>query len=339
VIELQAGWVLWFLLPALAAWATLWLTKEIRGNNSPALAFSSLVQLSVEPSRLFYILRLLTKSLRILCLGLLTLAVARPQILLSESKVYSDGIDIMLAVDTSGSMNALDLDSDRPIRERRTRLEVVKAVVEGFVEGRPADQIGMVVFGKWAFTQCPLTLDHGILRSFIGGLEVGLAGRQTAIGDALGIAAKRLKESKADSRVIILLTDGRNNAGQLDPIKAAEIAKALGIRVYTIGAGTRGEAPVIDVSRGRPMLTKVNTAIDDEALNQIAKTTGGAYFRAEDVRALAKVYEQIDEMEKTAIEQDTIREAEERYPPLIVSALLLLLFEVTLLATRLRTIP
>ncbi|MEM6532877.1 MAG: VWA domain-containing protein [Myxococcota bacterium] len=339
MIEFGAPWVLWLAAPLLSVWAMLWLLREVRGGHRAAVLFSSLTELPVPASRGLGLLRLAVRAMRVGCLGLVLVAMARPQVELSSSKVFSEGIDIMLAVDTSGSMKALDLDADRPLRERRTRLEVVKAVVDRFVQRRPADQLGLVVFGQWAFTQCPLTLDHDVLAEFIADLEIGIAGRSTAIGDALGIAIKRLRDSKAKSRVLILLTDGQNNAGQLDPQKAAEIAATYGIRIYTIGAGTRGEAPVIDSGFLGPRVSMIEATIDDEALTQIAETTGGTYFRAEDVEALAQVYEQIDAMEKTNIEKDELTEYEDRYEGYVAAALVLLLLELLLLATRLRALP
>ncbi|MEO1171242.1 MAG: VWA domain-containing protein [Myxococcota bacterium] len=337
--EFAAPWALWIGVPCLLLWCTAWMFREFRGRHRAAILFSSLTELPIPRSRTLNVLRGTVRAARVGCLGLVLVAMARPQVELASSKVFAQGIDIMLAVDTSGSMKALDLDADRPLRERRTRLEVVKAVVDRFVKRRPADQLGLVVFGQWAFTQCPLTLDHDVLGEFISDLEIGIAGRSTAIGDALGIAVKRLRDSKAKSRVLILLTDGQNNAGQLDPQKAAEIAKTYGIRIYTIGAGTRGEAPVIDSGFLGPRVSMIEATIDDDALTQIAETTGGTYFRAEDVEALAQVYEQIDAMEKSEIEKDELSEYEDRYAGYVIAALALLLFELLVLATRLRALP
>lgn len=339
MIELGAPWVFWVCGPLYLLWVLAWLVTQVRGRREAVIRFSSLEELEIPSSHTFTFLRLLTRALRIAALGLLILALARPQEAAEETPIYSEGIDIMLAIDTSGSMNAVDLDADRPIRERRSRLEVVKDVVETFVARRPADQVGMVVFGSWAYTQCPLTLDHSILNRFIDDLRIGVAGRSTAIGDAIGIAVKRLRDSSAESRVLILLTDGENNSGKLDPQKAAEIAKTFGIRIYTIGAGTRGQAPVIDNGILGPRVSMMTSSIDDEALQRIADTTGGLYFRAEDVRALTEVYAQIDEMEKSSIERDELREYEDLYPRYVGAALILVLLELVVLATRLRSIP
>ncbi|MEL6340208.1 MAG: VWA domain-containing protein [Myxococcota bacterium] len=339
MIEFAHPEVLWIGGPVYLLWAAAWLARAYRGAPRAALRYSSLQTFAIPSARGAEIFRFVARALRLVAVGLLLIALARPRIDRSEVQVFSEGIDIMLAVDTSGSMNALDLDPGRPIRERRNRLEVVKDVLARFIEQRPADQIGMVAFGAWSFTQCPLTLDHDILKRFLAELEIGVAGRSTAIGDALGIAVKRLRESKAQSKVVILLTDGRNNSGKLDPQKAAEIAKSFGIRVYAVGAGTRGSAPVIDVGILGPRVSSIEATIDDEALTQLAETTGGSYFRAEDRRGLAEVYEQIDTLEKSSIEGPDLRRYDERYPSFLLAAVILLALELGALATRLRSIP
>ncbi|MEO0814904.1 MAG: VWA domain-containing protein, partial [Myxococcota bacterium] len=261
MIEFGAPWVFWALGPVYVLWVGLWLFAQFKKRDG-AVRFSSLNELFLPAAHGFVFLRLLTRALRVAALGLLLFALARPQLRAEEAPIYSEGIDIMLALDTSASMNAVDLDADKPIRGRRTRLEVVKDVVREFVARRPADQVGMVVFGTWAYTQCPLTLDHAILNNFLVNLQIGIAGRSTAIGDAIGIGVKRLRKSEAKSRVMILLTDGENNSGKLDPQKAAEIAKTFGIRIYTIGAGTRGDAPVIDQGILGPRVGRMRTSID-----------------------------------------------------------------------------
>ncbi|MGB5173289.1 MAG: VWA domain-containing protein, partial [Thermoanaerobaculia bacterium] len=254
-------------------------------------------------------------------------------------QVRTEGIDIVLVLDTSGSMQALDLDADRPINRRRNRLQVAKEVVEEFVQGRTNDQVGLVVFGNEAFTQCPLTLDHGIVATFLEGIEIGMAGDATAIGSALGTAVKRLRDSQAESKVIILLTDGRSNAGALSPEKAAEIAETFGIKVYTIGAGTRGKAPfVVDSLFGKQVVYE-SVEIDEKTLGDIAERTGGRYFRAEDTGALKSIYEEIDEMEKTEIKTSSYMEYNEQYRRFLIPALALLLLEVVLLGTRYRKLP
>ncbi|MBI3179949.1 MAG: VWA domain-containing protein [Deltaproteobacteria bacterium] len=279
------------------------------------------------------------QALRVPALVLLALAMARPQLGRSETQVTTAGVDIMLAIDASGSMQALDLDSDKPIRQRRNRLHVVKDVVERFIAKRENDALGMVVFGAQAFTQCPLTLDHGIVATFLESVQIGVAGDATAIGDGLATAVKRLKDGPAKSKVIVLLTDGRQNAGTFTPQKAAEIAKALGIKVYTIGAGTRGQAPFLVDTLFGPQVVPQDVDIDEATLKEVAILTSGAYFRAEDAAGLARIYDQIDALEKTEITAKSYMEYDERYPAFVLPALALLLFEVGLLGTRLRKLP
>ncbi|MBI5507130.1 MAG: VWA domain-containing protein [Deltaproteobacteria bacterium] len=310
-----------------------------RLTRTAAVRFPTLAALKLLAPSWSLSLRTLTQGLRLLSVALLMIAMTRPQTGRTQSRVVTQGIDIMLAIDTSGTMRALDLDAYRPIQMRRDRLKVVKDVVEEFVKKRDNDQIGMVVFGDEAFTQCPLTLDHGILATFLDHLEVGMAGDRTAIGSALGRATQRLEKSSAKSRVIVLLTDGRNNAGTLPPAKAAEVAKSLGIKIYTIGAGTRGQAPFIQDTVFGKQVVYEDVAIDEDALQQIAKTTGGAYFRAEDADGLERIYDQIDKLERTEIEMKQYMEYNERFAWFVTPALLLLLAEVVLLGTRLRKIP
>lgn len=339
MIEWGTPWGLWVGLPLIGLLAVFWSVHAFRGTGRAPLLFSSIDIFQFPHDRRLERIRFGVQSLRFVTLALLVIASARPQIQRAERKVYAEGIDIMLAVDTSGSMQALDLDANKPIRLRRTRLQVVRDVVSDFVQRRPGDQIGLVVFGEWAFTQCPLSLDHQVLAKFISELVVGVAGRSTAIGDAIGIAIKRLRESKAKSRILVLLTDGQNTAGQLDPQKAAKIAKTYGIRIYTVGAGTRGEAPVIQNGLFGPQVTQIEASIDDEALGQIAETTGGTYFRAEDSESLEEVYAQIDALERSQLERNTVREYEDRYAGWVLAALILLLIEIGLRATWLRVIP
>ncbi|MCB1034865.1 MAG: VWA domain-containing protein, partial [Acidobacteria bacterium] len=310
-----------------------------RQRKAAAVRFSSLQTLSrLKPSKSL-LLRRLVLGLRVLTLGLLILAMARPQTGRKQTQVRTEGIDIVLVLDTSGSMQALDLDGDKAIAKRRNRLEVAKSVVEEFIKKRDNDQIGLVVFGDQAFTQCPLTLDHGIVATFLERIEIGVAGDGTAIGSALGTAVKRLKDSEAKSKVIILLTDGRNNAGSLSPGKAAEIAKTFGIKVYTIGAGTRGKAPfLVDSFFGQQVVYEA-VQIDEGTLEAIAKETGGAYFRAQDESALASIYDEIDQLEKTEITMHTYMEYNERFRWFVLPALGLLLLEVGLLGTRFRKLP
>ena len=224
---------------------------------------------------------------------LLILALARPQTGASRSEVKSEGIDIVLCLDVSGSMRAEDMGPGN-------RLQVVKEVAKKFVEGRPGDRIGLVVFSGGAYTQCPLTLDHGIVTSLIDQIDFGTVADGTAIGMGLATSVNRLREAKGKSKVVILLTDGQNNAGEIDPATAAKAAHALGVRVYTIGAGSKGAAriPVDDPVFGRRYVT-IDASIDENTLQNIAKETSGRYFRATTAEALEKIYGEIDHMERS----------------------------------------
>lgn len=277
--------------------------------------------------------------LRMLVLALLLVALARPQSGRAGTKVRAEGIDIVLAVDTSGSMRALDLDDSANLAARRTRLAVVHDVVKKFVTGRPNDQVGLVVFGESAFTLCPLTLDHDMLQESIGRLEIGMAGNATAVGDGLGIALKRLERSKATSRIVVLLTDGRSNAGELTATQAAAMARALGVKVYTIGAASTGPAPVLMDTPFGPQVGEVKADLDEASLRQIAETTGGQFYRATDAAALEAVYAQIDRLEKTALEGTTFRDYDEHFALAGWPALGFLLLELVLASTWLRRAP
>jgi len=339
---LSDRWLLWVLVPLFLVWtAGWWLTPWLarRQRQVAAVRYSSIGTLQRLQSSKVVILRRLVEGLRLLTVALLIMAMARPQTGRKHTEVRTKGIDIVLVLDTSGSMQALDLDADRPINGRRNRLEIAKAVVDDFVRGRKNDQIGLVVFGSEAFTQCPLTLDHGILATFLERVEIGMAGDATAIGSAIGTAVKRLRDSEAESKVIILLTDGRSNAGSLDPRKAAEIAKTFRIKIYAIGAGTRGKAPfVVDSFFGKQVVYE-SVEIDDQMLEEVARQTGGAYYRAEDKEALKSIYDEIDQLEKTEITTNTYMEYNERFRWFLLPAVGLLLFEVVLLGTRFRKLP
>ncbi len=332
--------ILYILGPTFALWALAWFWTRPRERRA-VLRFSSFERLGTTRAPTKAVVRRVVQGFRVVIIALLVMAMMRPQTGRKLTSVETEGIDIVLVLDTSGSMAALDLDSDQKIADRRSRLAVAKAVVRDFVGARENDQVGLVVFGEQAFTQCPLTLDHGVVQSFLGRLEIGMAGDATAIGSALGTAVKRLKDSQAKSKVVILLTDGRNNAGQLPPLKAAEIAESLDVKVYTVGAGTRGRAPFLVQVPGtrRRQVVHQDVEIDEATLREIAEKTGGAYFRAEDQEALASIYEQIDQLETTEIVTDSWMEFDEKYNWLAIPALFLFLLERILLGTRLRRLP
>ncbi len=274
--------------------------------------------------------------LRVLAIIFLVIALARPQEGRKSMEILSVGVDIILATDTSGSMQALDFFKDK---NRVNRLDVVKEVVREFIDNRPNDRMGMVTFGAEAFTQCPLTMDHSILLSFLDNLKIGMAGDSTAIGSAIGVAVKRLKDLKAKSKVIILLTDGRNNSGNIPPLQAAEIAKSYGIKIYTIGIGTLGKAPfLVDTFMGKQLIYQ-DVDLDEDTLKTIAATTDGKYFRATDRETLKDIYTQIDKLEKSEVKVIDHAEYNELFPPFLICGLSLILMEIVLANTRLRRIP
>jgi len=309
---------------------------ELRRKHSSAVRFSSLeVVRQLQLSRLLMIRRWLY-LVRCLAIALLIVALARPQAGETSVEITTEGIDIMLCLDTSGSMQALDFKENDT---RVTRLQVVKRVVADFIRGRSHDRIGMVVFGQEAFTQCPLTLDYGVLLSFLDRLEVGMAGDTTAIGSGLALCVKRLKDLPAKSKVVVLLTDGRNNTGSISPKIAAELARTYGIKVYTIGVGTEGEAPFLVDSLFGKQYVYQKVDLDEETLRQIAATTGGTYFRATSTKALEAIYQKIDALEKTEAKVTEHMEYNELFAFFLLPGLALVIGEIILTNTRLRKIP
>lgn len=257
----------------------------------------------------------------ILGVGLLIIAFARPQLSLKEEKVKAEGIDIMMVMDLSSSMLSKDFNPDR--------LEVSKLVAKEFVSKRAHDRIGLIVFSGEAFTQCPLTTDHNIVVDFLSSLQVGMLQDGTAIGMGLATAVNRLKDSKAKSKIIILLTDGVNNAGYINPVTAAEIAEQYDVKVYTIAVGSMGQAlsPVNRMSNGEYMFAMAQVEIDTELLKQISDMTKGKYFRAIDRESLENIYAEIDKLEKTEIEINVYkRYKDEFYKFLLGGCLFLFLY-------------
>lgn len=271
--------------------------------------------------------------LRLFVLLLLVVALARPRLAHTTQEVEGEGIDIIVALDISGSMRALDF-------QPQDRLGAAKEVIGDFVTGRPHDRIGLVVFASRAFTQCPLTLDRAVLRGFLEEVEVGLIEDGTAIGLGLATAVNRLKNSPAKSRTIILLTDGMNNVPTLEPETAAELAQALNIRVYTVGVGREGVAPypVDDPIFGR-RTTQIESHIDEPLLREIASATGGAFFRAKDPETLRRIFAEIDAFEKTRYTTTVSTQYRELMAGFCLPALVLLLVEALLGATWLRRLP
>jgi len=309
----------------------IWYVLRVRPERS--VAYSSLdlllgAGLEASPWK-----RYATLFLRMLVLALVVVALARPQTGRSKHTTYSEGIDIMLVMDTSGSMQAQDF-------EPKNRLHVAKEVVKEFIAKRPEDRIGLVVFAADAMTQCPLTLDHLLLVKLVDGIDFGMLDDGTAIGTGLATACNRLRASKAKSKIVVLLTDGQNNAGMVDPATAARVAAALGLKVYTIGVGTHGRAPipVDDPVFGRRLIS-VEVDIDEVTLHKIADLTGGKYFRATDREELAAIYDQIDRLEKSKVESETFVEYTDRFPWFILPALALFMIEMGLAETVLRETP
>jgi Ca-activated chloride channel family protein len=269
--------------------------------------------------------------LRVVAVALIIIILARPQSTNSWENKSTEGIDIMLAIDISGSMLAEDL--------KPNRLEAAKNVAASFINGRPNDNIGLVVFAGESFTQCPLTTDHAILLNLFKDIHMGMIEDGTAIGLGLANAVSRIKDSQAKSRVIILLTDGSNNRGEIAPVTAAEIARTFGVRVYTIGVGTRGEAPYPFPTPFGVKYQNVPVDIDEPALQQIAAITGGQYFRATDNASLKSIYDEIDRMEKTKISVQQYSKKQEEYKPFALLVFALLLVELLVRNTLLRNIP
>ena len=298
--------------------------------------YSSLASLKAVSQHHSKIKAMVPIVLRFIAITLFIIAFARPQEGHKRTEILSQGVDIVLAIDTSGSMQALDFKKNET---QVTRLSVVKDVVAEFVKNRETDRIGMVVFGANAFTQCPLTLDQNILLSFLDKLKIGMAGDATAIGSAIGISARRLKDLKSKSKVIILLTDGRSNSGAISPLQAAEIAKSLGIKVYTIGVGKRGKAPfLVDSIFGKRLIYQ-NVDIDEEVLNKISKMTDAKYFRATDLKSLKDIYKQIDLLEKSEVKSIDHSEHKELFHYFLIPGLILLLTEIVFSNSFLRRLP
>jgi len=302
-----------------------------------AVRMSDLGILRSIPPSAAVVLRHVLLVLRVVAVTLIVVALARPQKGVEHSRVKTEGIDIQLAVDVSTSMRALDF---RLKGKRADRLAVVKDVVTDFIKRREGDRIGLTLFAARAYTQCPLTVDYGMLLTLLDRAETGMMEDGTAVGSAIASAVIRLKDSPSKSKVIVLLTDGVDNASKIDPVTAAQIAKTFDIKIYTVGAGTRGPVlyPVEDMF-GNERLSTVTIAVDDALLQQIADTTGGQYFRATDAESLLKTYEEIDRLETTEREVEQYLEHREMFAYCLVPALVLLLTETLLSQTRFRQLP
>lgn len=314
-------------VPLLAWWYV------VRGpSRTGSLRYSSLAAVARADRRRTGRWRHALFVLRSLGLAALIVAFARPQTGVTAENVTTEGVDIVLALDLSSSMLAEDLDPNR--------IEAAKAVAADFVAGRRNDRIGLVVFAGDAFTQVPLTLDHGIVTAVLGELETGVIEDGTAIGMGLATAVKRLQGSSAESKVVVLLTDGRNNRGEIDPVTAAQMAAALGVRIYAVGAGAEGVArvPVDDPLFGR-RYAQMRVDVDEPTLRETADLTGGRYFRATDRASLQEIYAEIDALETTEMEVEQFTRYGELFHIPLAAGLALLVLEMTLARTVLRKIP
>ena len=270
---------------------------------------------------------------KLLGIGFLIIAFARPQLGSAEEDILTQGVDIMLALDISGSMAAEDF---RP----SNRITVAKKVVEDFIKGRRSDRIGLVIFAAKSFTKCPLTIDYDVLLKQVGDVQLGTIEDGTAIGSGLANAVNRLRASKAKSRIIILLTDGVNNSGEIDPLTAAELARSLGLKVYTVGVGREGIAPfpVNDPVFGKRYID-VEVQIDEALLKKIADSTGGRYFRAVDRNSLEQIFKTIDGLEKSSISVKSYTHYNEIYSYFVWTGLAMILIETLLSYSRFQTLP
>ncbi len=270
-------------------------------------------------------------ALRMLGIALLIVALARPQTTASGQDVYAEGIDIAMLLDISTSMLAEDFQPNR--------VEAAKDVAQHFIDGRKNDRIGLVIFAAQSFTQCPMTLDYRVLKNLLRQVRPGMVEDGTAIGMAIAQGVNRLKDSKAKSKVMILLTDGMNNRGEIDPLTAAQIAKTFNIRIYTIGVGTVGEAPYPVQTPFGIRYQNMPVDVDEKTLAQIADMTDGRYFRATNNKALKEIYDEIDKLEKTRIEVKSYRSYTELFYPWAALGLLSILAEFLLSGTVLRKLP
>jgi Ca-activated chloride channel family protein len=315
------------LIPVILLWT--WWKKPVKHNyfTIPDLPDSAVFQ--SFRSRFLFLLPLL----RIIAFSLLVLALARPQKSLKEEEVKAEGIDIMMVMDLSSSMLAQDFRPDR--------LSVSKRVAAEFVEKRKYDRIGLAVFAGESYTQCPLTVDHQVLKQFMSILDCGFLKDGTAIGMGLASAVNRLKDSESKSKVVILLTDGVNNAGYIKPMTAAEIAEELDVKVYTIGVGSIGQAlsPISRRSDGKYMFGMAKVEIDEALLKKISEMTGGKYFRATNEASLQQIYAEIDSLEKTEIDVQVFKRYSEEFRRFLLLGLIFLGIELVLRFSLFKTLP
>ena len=320
--------VLWLLalLPAVGAW--LWWRARYRSG----LQYSDVSPAQAAPTSWLVRLREGPAVLRLAAVGLGLLALARPQEQNVTRTRSAEGIDVMLILDTSTSMRAEDFDPNR--------FEAARDVASEFIESRQSDRVGLVAFAAKAYTQAPLTLDYGFLQRMLEDVQIGVIQDGTAIGTALAMAVNRLKNTEAESKVVILLTDGQNNRGEIDPVTAADVAATMDVRVYPIGVGSTGDAPyVVDRPFTGQQRQSIPVQIDEEMLRTVAQTTGGRYFRATSKQALRQIYDEIGTMETSEIDERVYTDVDERYPMFLFPAILFVLLDVALSTTLLRRFP
>lgn len=329
-MEFASPKILWFLL-LLIPLVVYYIYRTRRGGV--AITVSTTDSVKNAPKTVRYFLRHIPFVLRLASLSLIIVAMARPQSAEHYTNTTTEGIDIVLAVDVSTSMLARDFLPDR--------LNVAKEVASEFISDRTGDRIGLVVFAGEAFTQSPLTTDQSSLQTMLGRVRSGLIDDGTAIGNGLATSINRLRESDAKSKVVILLTDGVNNRGEISPLTAAQIAKDMGIKVYTIGIGRRGTAPypVFDEKGREVNIVNMKVEIDEKILRDIATSTGGEYFRATDKQSLQAIYEQINTLEKSTVEITERTTLHEEYLVYVLWALVALVLEFIINRVILRRIP
>ncbi|MEP6676060.1 MAG: VWA domain-containing protein [Ferruginibacter sp.] len=326
-INFEQPWcfALMAILPLLTVWYVL---KNNKQQGAISISDASATGLGGWKSSL----RHLPFAFRLLAMACIIMALAKPQTKSEQQNAEGEGVDIVLCMDISGSMNALDFQPNR--------LEAAKNVAIDFVNRRLTDRIGVVIFSGESFTQCPLTTDHAVLQQSIQSIRNGLLEDGTAIGAGLGTSVDRLRSSTSKSKVIILLTDGVNNGGLIDPNTAKEIAKAYGVKVYTIGVGTDGYAPVqVRDPMGNVVTQQQKVTIDEKLLNEIATETGGKYFRAKDNEGLKNIYASIDALEKSKVEVTTFTRYTDKFFPFVMAAMFFLLLEVLLRFTVFKKFP
>lgn len=306
----------------------LWYVFRHAGQQ-PYLQLSDAAMFDASPKGWRVYFRHMLFAMRQLAIAFMIIALARPQSSSSRQDVSIEGIDIMITLDVSGSMLARDLKPDR--------MQASKEVAKDFIKERPNDRMGLVIFSGETFTQVPLTTDHRILLNMFDDVESGMIEDGTAIGDGLATAVGRLRDSEAISKVVILLTDGANNAGSVDPLTAAELAKVFGVRVYTVGVGSYGMAPFPVQTPFGVQIRDIKADIDEPLLMEIARITDGKYFRATDNKKFAEIYKEIDQLEKSKIDVTEFTRKHEEFLPFLLLALALLLLEFLLRQTLFRS--